>query len=387
MAPMVPPKYLSVTGAHDWPALMDLNTPPPGVPIQNSSGREGLPVTATDRPPRYGPISRQCTPAKTVESRWAKSAAGTRARSSGKSLMGGRIYFAWPAEPRSTISDVPLLTTFTQRRNRMRHLSMALAVAATATLACTKSESTADTSKPAAAANATDHATPAAKLGEAPGMKTPESVRYDPERDVYYVSNINGNPSQHDNNGFIVVLRADSTSAPPAMLVQGGKNGVTLDAPKGLALTGDTLWVADINHVRAFDRKTGAKLADIDLTPQRATFLNDVAIGGDGAVYVTDTGISFDASGNQSHTGQDQIFKIQGGRATVVATDSLYAPNGITWDKANGRFILGPFAGKAVQSWKPGDKQPTPIVDGPGQYDGVEVLADGRILVSSWADG
>src|SRR3982751_5351967 len=47
-APMVPPKYLSVTGAHDSPALIDLKTPPPGVPIQHSLGRIGLPVTATD---------------------------------------------------------------------------------------------------------------------------------------------------------------------------------------------------------------------------------------------------------------------------------------------------------------------------------------------------
>src|SRR4051812_38287888 len=52
IAPMVPPKYLSVTGAHDWPALMDLKTPPPVVPIQNSSGREGFPTAATERPPR-----------------------------------------------------------------------------------------------------------------------------------------------------------------------------------------------------------------------------------------------------------------------------------------------------------------------------------------------
>jgi hypothetical protein len=59
IAPIVPPKYLSVTGAHDWPALTDLNTPPPVVPSQNSFGRDGLPATATERPPRYGPISRQ----------------------------------------------------------------------------------------------------------------------------------------------------------------------------------------------------------------------------------------------------------------------------------------------------------------------------------------
>src|SRR5438105_2283382 len=52
IAPIVPPKYLSVTGAHDCPALIDLKTPPPVVPIQNSSEREGLPVAATERPPR-----------------------------------------------------------------------------------------------------------------------------------------------------------------------------------------------------------------------------------------------------------------------------------------------------------------------------------------------
>src|SRR5256886_13499427 len=33
--------------------------------------------------------------------------------------------------------------------------------------------------------------------------------------------------------------------------IEGGHNGVTLHAPKGLALLGDTLWVADIDVVRA----------------------------------------------------------------------------------------------------------------------------------------
>jgi sugar lactone lactonase YvrE len=269
----------------------------------------------------------------------------------------------------------------------MRSLIRSVSVAALVVLAlpaCAKKEAPSDTTQ-AAAATATG-ASSATKLGEATGMKTPESVRYDPELDLYYISNINGNPSQHDNNGFIAILRADSTGAPMKMLVEGGKNGVTLDAPKGLALSGDTLWVADIDHVRAFNRKTGAKLADIDLTEQKAMFLNDVAIGGDGSVYVTDTGIAFNATGGQSHPGTDQLFKISGGRTSVLRPDSLYSPNGITWDKANSRFILGGFAAKGVQAWKEGDKQPTTLADGPGQYDGVEVLSDGRILVSSWAD-
>ena len=33
-----------------------------------------------------------------------------------------------------------------------------------------------------------------------------------------------------------------------------------------------------------------------------------------------------------------------------------------------------------------GAKNPRKLVSGPGQYDGIEVLSDGRILVSSWAD-
>ena len=46
---------------------------------------------------------------------------------------------------------------------------------------------------------------------------------------------------------------------------------------EGTAIVGDTLWVTDINHLRAFNSRTGAKVADIDLSSQNAMFLNDVA--------------------------------------------------------------------------------------------------------------
>jgi hypothetical protein len=223
------------------------------------------------------------------------------------------------------------------------------------------------------------------KLGETGGMSTPESVRYDAELDVYFVANINGNPSKRDNNGFITVVRADSTGV-SRKLVEGGQNGVALDAPKGMAIVGDTLWVADIIMLRGFNKKTGASVADIPLYMEKAMFLNDVAVGPDG-IYVTDTGIKFDSAGGMTHPGENKIFKVKGRTVSVVAKgDSLASPNGLTWDMPNLRWILAPFGGTAVQTWKAGAAVPSMLATGPGQYDGLELLADGRILVSSWAD-
>ena len=261
-------------------------------------------------------------------------------------------------------------------------------LAITVVAACSKSES-ANTDTAAAKAADTAAAAPAmyASAGATDSMKTPESVRYDADLDAYFVSNINGNPSQKDGNGFIARVDAANTSR-VTMLAQGGKGGVTLNAPKGIAIVGDTLWVADIDAVRAFNKRTGAPVATVDLRPMKATFLNDVVAGPDGSIYITDTGVRFDANGGMTHPGQDQIFKIVGRKATVaIKSDSaLKAPNGIAWDGANGRFILGPFDDKVVSAWKDGDSTVVAVGTGPGGYDGVEVLRDGRILVTSWAD-
>ncbi len=88
------------------------------------------------------------------------------------------------------------------------------------------------------------------KVGETPNLQGPESARYDRDLDVWFVSNINGSPSQKDNNGYISRLRPDGTPY-TIKFIEGGKKGVTLNAPKGLAINGDTLWVADIDFARA----------------------------------------------------------------------------------------------------------------------------------------
>jgi len=220
------------------------------------------------------------------------------------------------------------------------------------------------------------------------GFKTPESVRYDSLGDVFYVSNINGSPLAKDNNGFISRMKPDGT-IDSLQLIAGGRDGVTLNAPKGLALVGDTLWVADIDAVRAFNVRTGAVVANVDLTSFHATFLNDVCVGGDGAIYVTDSGLKPSGDGMAHVAGGDRIFRIDAAHhATIaLASDSLHWPNGITWDASGKRFIVVPYDKvPQILAWRPGTSQPVIIGYGSGQYDGVEILSDRRLVITSWAD-
>jgi sugar lactone lactonase YvrE len=247
---------------------------------------------------------------------------------------------------------------------------------------------TVDTTTPAPAA-APIPATPSpagTKVAVVVGFLTPESVLHDSTQDIYFVSNINGSPTAKDHNGFISRVRPDG-AIENLKFIEGGRAGVTLNAPKGLALQGDTLWVTDIDVVRAFNARTGAPVDSVKLDSLGAVFLNDIAIAPTGAIYITDTGIRFDDVGNVLHPGPDRIFRVGPDRKVTVAArgDTLGRPNGITLDAVGKRFIVVSFGGKSVMAWKPGDRAPSVIAKGAGGFDGVE-MAGARMLVSSWAD-
>jgi sugar lactone lactonase YvrE len=263
----------------------------------------------------------------------------------------------------------------------------ALAIAAlVSTAACGKKSDTsamADSTAAAAGDTAAQAAAPAAGPTKVEGFQGPESVKYDPDLDVWYVANINGSPVAKDGNGYISRLKSDGT-VDSMKYIESGKHGVTLNGPKGMALQGDTLWVADIDAVRGFNRRTGIPVASITL--KGAKFLNDLAVGPDG-IYITDTGIKADAKG-MSHPGPDRVYRIGPNRAQSVAleNDSLAGPNGIAWDGGRKQFIIVPFFGNVVRAWTPGSKVTVPLGTSPGQLDGVEILDAQRILLTSWAD-
>jgi sugar lactone lactonase YvrE len=216
------------------------------------------------------------------------------------------------------------------------------------------------------------------------GLKHPESVLHDPAQDVYFVSNIDGQSAMKDGRGFIARVRPDG-SIETLGWVASGKNDAALDAPKGMAITGDTLWVTDIDVVRGFDRRTGAPIVTIDLAPHGAVFLNDLVAAPNGALYVTDTQIKPDERGNVTHPGADRLFRIGPDRAvsTALSSDRFMRPNGIALDRRAERFLIVSFGGDTIFAWKPGSGNIEVLAAGPGQFDGIEITNDERVFITS----
>jgi sugar lactone lactonase YvrE len=247
------------------------------------------------------------------------------------------------------------------------------AVIAVAVAACSRSESdqlASDTSVTA------DAQSDSARLVASPGGFTePEAVRYDPDQDIYFVSNWGtGATEAKDNNGSISRMRPDGTLE-NLRFITGGPKGSTLHSPRGMTIVGDTLWVVDADAVRGFDRRSGAPLATVDFSTFTLGFLNDIAASPD-ALYVTDTG---------TH----HIYRIAGGKITAaLRSRTLGGPNGITWDERNRRFVVVPYGGDTViRSWTPGSRTLTEIgSSGGGMFDGVEILPGDRVLVASQRD-
>lgn len=211
------------------------------------------------------------------------------------------------------------------------------------------------------------------------GLLTPESVLYDAGSDKYFVSNINGIPSAADNNGFIAIVSPDG-NIEKLDFIAGGKNGVTLNAPKGLAVHNGTLFVADITFVRKFDAKTGAAQGAIAFP--KATFINDVVVAADGTLYVTDTGIKIDGTG-VTPTGTDAVYKVVGTKVSVLAKgEQLHKPNGI--NLVGETVVVGTFGAKQlIQLDAKGAVTATTELPG-ASIDGVVVLPSGQLLASSW---
>ncbi len=138
----------------------------------------------------------------------------------------------------------------------------------------------------------------------------PESAAYDPKRQVVYVSNVNHYAK--DDNGFISKVSADGKQLDLKWLTG-------LHSPTGLAVAGDILYAVDYDALVIIDLNRNAILQRISV-PDASDIpaLNDVAIGVNGAVFV---------SGSRSRT----IYKLDQGNLVVWQQNDqlLQAANGL----------------------------------------------------------
>jgi hypothetical protein len=206
-------------------------------------------------------------------------------------------------------------------------------------------------------------------------LSAPESVLYDDRADLYLVSNINGSPFAKDKNGFIAQI-SPTGEIKTLKWIDGSRAPSELNAPKGMAFLGDTLYVADLDTVRTFDRKTGEAKKSIPIPG--ALFLNDIAAGTD-RVFVSDTSVKegFKPAGTAA------IYEVRpdGTVRPVIKSNDLAGPNGLA-TRGDELWAVS-FASNELYRVNPTGKQPGTKLP-KGQLDGLVILPDGTFLVSSW---
>ena len=214
---------------------------------------------------------------------------------------------------------------------------------------------------------------------EVQGLKTPESFIADPSTGNYFISNINGGgPGGKDDDGFITKLDKDGKAINLAF-VDGKNKDITLNAPKGLDIIGNVIYVSDIDFVRGFDKETGKLLYDLDFKAFNPSSLNDLTHDSQGNLYVSDWIGNF-------------IFKIEtrnNHKVSVVAKgNTLGGPNGLN---------IHPKTNKLINvTWETGKVQE---IDSSGSIkilvedkrfktlDGIDFDNNGNMFVSSFTGG
>ena len=193
-------------------------------------------------------------------------------------------------------------------------------------------------------------------------LKVPESVLFDAQRKVLYVSNIDGEPWAADGKGSIGKVGLDGKVI-AAEWVSG------LDCPKGMALSADGKWLyaADAGGIVVIDVAKG-KVKEKIAIPEGIQ-LNDLASDGKGTLYVSDS------------RGK-KVYAVKGGKAEVFLDEKvLKGPNGLLVHGGK-VYVLDNNSLIEVQADKSLKVLATGLVGG---ADGLENVTGSDFLVSAWS--
>ena len=193
------------------------------------------------------------------------------------------------------------------------------------------------------------------KIKSVEGFKTPESVLYSPADKAIFVSNINGKPAQIDSNGFISKLDTLGEVVDLQWVIG-------LNAPKGMGILKDTLFVTDIHDLVKINKKTGEILARIPV--EGSAFLNDIAVADNGDVYISDSG-------------NGKVYKYSDAKISVIA-EKLTSPNGLFWQ--NDTLFVGCIGAIYVYA----ENKITKLCETKGMTDGLKRIDNHNFITSDW---
>jgi hypothetical protein len=196
-----------------------------------------------------------------------------------------------------------------------------------------------------------------------------ESCTFDPARNLILAMNA-GNPQMlAQNDGFVSLVNPDG-SVHTSKWIGVTRDGLTLNHPLGSAISGGTLYVADIDTIRTFELATGNPGRAIPIPG--ATILNGIGVTNDGVIYVSNT------------REPERIYRVQpnGVVSTFVEGAPLALPNGVAID-TDGNVVIVNIGSKDVLTYSQAGQLVRTEQAAESGNDGVVVLPDGTKYVSS----
>lgn len=187
-------------------------------------------------------------------------------------------------------------------------------------------------------------------------IAVPESVLEEVGKNVLYISLIDGAPWDIDGKGGVGKLSLNGTTYDSTWVTG-------LNAPKGMGIHNNKLFVADINNVTVIDIRIGKIIKKIAI--DSASGLNDIAINDKGIVYVSD-----------SKTGK--IWRIENEKPQIYLTD-IKGVNGLKCIKDD--VYIG--AGKSFIKSN-AQKEIIHIAEMPESIDGIEPVGNGDFILTAW---
>jgi len=209
-------------------------------------------------------------------------------------------------------------------------------------------------------------------LGKEIKFATPESFINDSLSGCYFISNINGDPQDKDDNGFIIKLDSDFKLL-DNYFIDGRSDEIQLHAPKGMAVIDSTLYVTDIDMVRAFSVTSGRHLADHDFSVYEPRFLNDIAADTAGNIYI-------------SAMLTDRIFKIDT-TAEIMLHANITGPNGLLFHPDGFLYTATWEEARIAKLLDEGTFENILALDEFENLDGLDIDKQGRFYFSDFRSG